>query len=504
MKIKYIVVFCLCVLGLITNSLPLISQNNQAGTDVLKNWTVFQEQGQFEKAIEQAKLIQEFAENTNNQELLALALNKEGLSLLKISKRTTVNRRAAKRSFEKSLELLATIENKDLEISNLTQLLAIAKLEEDEKSISVYQKQLNEIESIISSQESNEQLSQKVQLLGGEVKMLDSEKNKLQDKVASLSEAQMKAELLVSMQKHYLDSLQMTRMKDSFLLVKKEMELHDQAVQLTLKENEIQLKSSQRNFLFAIAGILLILAVGTFLRFTGIKKYNTILHAKNEALIEEKKRSETLLLNILPAIVAQELKESGSTKARRYEQATVMFTDFRNFSGIARSLSPEDLVAELDFYFKAFDKIIGKYRIEKIKTIGDAYMCVGGLPDVEGSTAKDVVFAALEIQELLIQLKNEREHTETPYFEARIGIHTGPLVAGVVGSIKFAYDIWGDTVNTASRLETNGEPWRVNISGTTYELVKKDFDCTPRGLIPIKNGKEIAMYFVNRPLHSNA
>lgn len=215
----------------------------------------------------------------------------------------------------------------------------------------------------------------------------------------------------------------------------------------------------------------------------------------------EQQRSERLLLNILPTMVAEELKKNGVTKARRYEQATVMFVDFKEFSKIAKLLPPEELVAELDTYFKAFDKIIKKYHIEKIKTIGDAYMCVGGLPDVEGSEPKDVVLAALEIQALLDQFRAERARVGKTFFEARIGIHTGPLVAGVVGSMKFAYDIWGDTVNIASRLESNGQPWRVNISAATYALVKDEFEFETRGIIPIKNNNEIAMYFVNAPLH---
>lgn len=244
---------------------------------------------------------------------------------------------------------------------------------------------------------------------------------------------------------------------------------------------------------------MLLIAAGAYSRFSEVKKYNIALNAKNEALLAEQQRSESLLLNILPAIVADELKQNGVTKARRYEQATVMFVDFKEFSKIAKALTPEQLVNELDVYFKAFDAIISKYKIEKIKTIGDAYMCVGGLPDVKGSSPKDVVMAALEIQALMEQYKMEREKANKPYFEARIGIHTGPLIAGVVGSMKFAYDIWGDTVNIASRLESNGQAHRVNISEATYELVKDHFEFETRGVIPIKNNNDIAMYFVNPP-----
>jgi len=285
-------------------------------------------------------------------------------------------------------------------------------------------------------------------------------------------------------------------MQDAFLLEKKELELKDQKTQVALQQNQLRLQSSQRNFFIAIAGILTLFAIGIYFRFSEIKKYNIILNAKNEALIAEQQRSEMLLLNILPAMVADELKNSGITKARRYEQATVMFSDFKDFSQIAKTLPPEQLVAELDVYFKAFDYIIGKYQIEKIKTIGDAYMCVGGIPDVKGSSPKDVVKAALEIQSLLAKFKVERQKAGKPFFEARIGIHTGPLVAGVVGSKKFAYDIWGDTVNVASRLETSSEAGRVNISETTYKLVKTEFKCEARGLVAIKNLNQVAMYFV--------
>ncbi len=207
-------------------------------------------------------------------------------------------------------------------------------------------------------------------------------------------------------------------------------------------------------------------------------------------------QSEALLLNILPKEIADELKVSGSAEPRQFEHVTVMFTDFKNFSKIAENLSPAELVAEIDTVFKGFDRIIGKYKIEKIKTIGDAYMCAGGLPVPNASHPYDMVHAAREIQQFIeLYIQECKEQGKEP-FEIRIGIHTGPVVAGIVGEKKFAYDIWGDTVNTASRMESSGVAGKINISGTTYELIKDKFNCVYRGKIQAKNKGEIDMYFV--------
>jgi len=209
-----------------------------------------------------------------------------------------------------------------------------------------------------------------------------------------------------------------------------------------------------------------------------------------------KKRSDELLLNILPSEVAEELKLKGSAEAKQFNDVTVMFTDFKNFTQISEKLSPAELVAEIHFCFKAFDAIIGRHNIEKIKTIGDSYMCAGGLPVSNETNAHDVIAAALEIQKFMQQhVEYRRSHGNEP-FEIRIGVHTGPVVAGIVGVKKFAYDIWGDTVNIASRMETSGEAGKVNISGATYELVKDKFKCTYRGKVQAKNKGEIDMYFV--------
>jgi len=201
-------------------------------------------------------------------------------------------------------------------------------------------------------------------------------------------------------------------------------------------------------------------------------------------------------LNILPEETAEELKEKGSATPKHYDKVSVLFTDFVGFTHIAARLTPEALVLELNKAFLAFDGIIDKYNLEKIKTIGDAYMCAGGIPVSNDTNPIDIVHAGLEIQQLMEKMKKEKELQGEAYWEIRLGIHTGPVVAGVVGKNKFAYDIWGDAVNTASRMESSGKSGKVNISGETYELVKNHFECTYRGKVLAKNKGEIDMYFV--------
>ncbi|HYV91468.1 MAG TPA: adenylate/guanylate cyclase domain-containing protein [Chitinophagales bacterium] len=224
--------------------------------------------------------------------------------------------------------------------------------------------------------------------------------------------------------------------------------------------------------------------------------FSVIVFRQRNKISKEKKRSDDLLLNILPSETAEELKQTGGAKAKSYDEVTVMFTDFKNFTQAAEKFSAEELVNEINDYFSEFDKIISKYNIEKIKTIGDSYMCAGGLPVANQTNAEDIVRAALDIQQLMQQHRQQREQQSQPFFEIRIGVHTGPVVAGIVGIKKFAYDIWGDTVNIASRMESSGEAGKVNISGSTYELEKEKFPCSYRGKIQAKNKGEIDMYFV--------
>jgi class 3 adenylate cyclase len=218
-----------------------------------------------------------------------------------------------------------------------------------------------------------------------------------------------------------------------------------------------------------------------------------LLALKNESLTLEKQKSDNLLLNILPFETAEELKQTGTAKSRRFNMVTVMFTDFKGFTKLSERLDPEKLVREIDRYFSFFDQVISKYYLEKIKTIGDAYLCAGGLPEENNTHAGDVALAALEIQEFMQQQKSNGDGL---FLEVRSGIHTGPVVAGIVGTKKFAYDIWGDTVNIASRMESSGEAGKVNISGTTYELIKDNFACLYRGKIAAKDKGDVDMYFI--------
>ena len=218
---------------------------------------------------------------------------------------------------------------------------------------------------------------------------------------------------------------------------------------------------------------------------------------------KQKAKSDELLLNILPFEVAEELKEKGYTTAKSFDEVTILFSDIKGFTHAAENMTAQGLVKEIDTYFSAFDRIMQQYGLEKIKTIGDAYIAAGGLPEQNTATVEKVVEAAITMQNTVEDFKKERIKNNLPYFELRIGIHSGPVVAGVVGIKKFQYDIWGDTVNLAARMEQSGEVGKINISQYTYDKVKDQFTCTHRGKIDAKNKGDVDMYFVEKKTPDN-
>ncbi|WP_177170900.1 adenylate/guanylate cyclase domain-containing protein [Maribacter orientalis] len=274
---------------------------------------------------------------------------------------------------------------------------------------------------------------------------------------------------------------------DSLVQIEKDIKVQLQ------HESEVQRKDKNRNLAIAAGIICFILAIGFFSRWQYVKKSKNVLK-------KEKDRSESLLLNILPAEIAEELKEKGEAKARDFDLVSILFTDFKGFTEKSAELTAAELIGEINHCFKAFDHICEKYGIEKIKTIGDAFMAAGGLPVPSTDSVQNTVMAALEMQSFMTQRFADKETAEGFTFEMRLGIHTGPVVAGIVGVKKFQYDIWGDTVNTAARIESSGAVGQVNISQHTYELLQdnKKFTFTHRGKIQAKGKGKIDMYFVTR------
>ena len=299
----------------------------------------------------------------------------------------------------------------------------------------------------------------------------------------------------------YRDSITNLKSVQQMADIRTNYEVSQKQIEVDLLEKDSQIQKlkekKQQNIIYATAIsllLILIITIGFYRRYKFIKKTNGIIE-------EEKNRSNQLLLNILPEETALELKRSGKVQAKKFDSVTVLFADFEGFTKYSENLSPEKLVESIDFYFSKFDTIMDKYNLEKIKTVGDAYMCAGGLPFPTKDHAHKIVLAALEIAQFVEASKNVNSENQTR-FEIRIGINTGPIVAGVVGIKKFSYDIWGDTVNIASRMESNSEAGKINISDFTYNIIKNDFDCKYRGEIEVKNKGMMKMYFVNDPLDS--
>lgn len=462
----------------------------------VKNYMHFFNAQDYDKAEDQAKSAYKLASHTKNKEAQAYALNLQAKAILKDGLKSSRKRKSAKKNLEESIVLLANSRNNSLKKENYEMLKLIAEQDKDNASVIIYSDKIRDMKTIMAKSIEEKKLEKEYAKLETNKKALENKVRNLSDDVSVLKTAKDISDSMFFEQKQMSDSLSLKSRYDSIMLIQKETAIEQQQNQLALQESQLSLQKSQRNFSYALAGLVTLLFIGMALRYFETTKHNAVLKVKNEIIESERKRSEELLLNILPGLIAHELKHTGQAKARSYQNASVLFTDFVKFSAVAQDLQPEEVVSVLDYYFTSFDEIISKYRVEKIKTIGDAYMLASGLPQENKDNPVEIVKAALEIQKFVEKSKNERKKKNLPFFEARIGIHTGPLVAGVVGHTKFAYDVWGDTVNVASRLETSCEPGRVNISSSTYEYIKEMYKCEYRGEVPIKNRGEVGMYYV--------
>ncbi|MDT0643454.1 adenylate/guanylate cyclase domain-containing protein [Zunongwangia sp. F363] len=267
--------------------------------------------------------------------------------------------------------------------------------------------------------------------------------------------------------------------------------------EVSQKQAEVDLLHQQRRYQKNIVIAACIALILFMLLAVGLYRRNIFIRRTNLIIEREKNRSDHLLLNILPEETAAELKNSGKVKAKKFEKVSVLFTDFKGFTNYAEHLSPEELVESVDFYFSHFDKIIEKHGLEKIKTLGDSYMCAAGVPFPVEDHAEKLIAAGLEMLDFVSKVKQENPKGGT-WFEMRVGINSGPVIAGVVGRKKFAYDIWGDTVNIASRMEACSEAGKLNISENTYNLIKDRYNCEYRGEIEVKNKGRMKMYFVKK------
>lgn len=435
--------------------------------------------------------------NKNNQ---ARAAYRAGLAIQE--QPGLFSRKKATEKFEQSVNLA---EDSKIKIAAYTELRALAEARNRKREAEDYSAAIELLKANIQAETAaqiNRRSAKNARAQNREMtealEKLNKERGYMQKRIDGLSLQQAQTDLLLAEQKNVLDSMRYSAVTDSLELISKDLALQSQRAELRERAATAELATTQRNLFLALAGLGLILAGAAFFLYLQSKKHAKVLEEKNAQISAEKERSNNLLLNILPVKVAEELKITGKSQPQHFKEATVMFTDFEGFSSIANRMSPQELVKDLDTVFKAFDKIIDKYNVEKIKTIGDAYMCVGGVRGTDNEQPSDLIHAALDMQDYLKVWNKKRNAAGKPAFKARIGIHTGPLVAGVVGSKKFAYDIWGDTVNVAARLETAGATDKVNISEATFKHVNGTFNYEERGKLPIKNLGEVKMFFVER------
>lgn len=465
-------------------------------------------QGDYNRAQKLADEANDFAKKINQPILRAKILNREGKTIMVSGgKKGLFGRERPGSKFSQSNDILkkAGAFKDPVFLDNLLQLSQLAqkagKLEEVQQlnnQIAAVKNGTYTSDGPVTRQEMHQELNVLSQELAKQKNARDTTqrfaarmlaesevlKNQLAEKEAAINmmtEGQVKVELMLMQQRQVLDSLLFRSRVDSLMLSNQNLALGE--------------AQASRNFSFAIAAVLFLLCGGVLYSFLRARQNSRVLSEKNQIIETERQRSDRLLLNILPASVAEELKLKGVTNARYFENVAVLFADFVNFTAIAERITPQQLVTDLDTCFRAFDAIIDRYELEKIKTIGDAYLCAGGLQGDTGSAVR-MVHAAREMQQWLTQWNTDRQQHGLPLYHARMGIHSGAVVAGVVGARKFAFDIWGDTVNIAARVEQAGEAGRINLSGAAYEAVRGQVACNFRGKIPVKNKGEIDMFFV--------
>lgn len=303
---------------------------------------------------------------------------------------------------------------------------------------------------------------------------------KAQQMVGNYKEATEYFELHIALSDSVLNQEKIKAVNE--LTAKYETELKEQQIQML--ETSQQLQQARFSRLVALSGLTLLILI-----MIGIIAWQ--IH-------RQRRKSDFLLSNILPKSAILELKKYGQVKARQYNNVSILFTDFVNFTAFAEKLSPDQLVAQIDICYRQFDQIIGRNQCEKIKTIGDAYMAVCGLPNADPDHALHLSKAALEIRDFMHYYNKHIRHADLPELRIRIGLHSGKVIAGVVGSNKFAYDIWGDSVNVAARMEQFGTPDFVNISAQTQRLLPSNAQTTYRGEIEVKGKGLIPMYYLEK------
>ena len=403
-------------------------------------------------------------------------------------------------------QLLLERSEKEIRLLLSRQELQEKELEEKQNEILLLQKdqeandanlRTKELETQKAQQEllllQSEQTAKEVNIRNRELQAQQAQQKLLLTQQKLLAEKKDQEILAIKQQE------ELTRMDAQRIQVEKEKS--EQQVELlqqneAISQLEIERQQTFQQFAYGLGALLGLLLIMMLSGFVYYRKASLRLASKNKEIELEQEKSEKLLLNILPRETAQELKMTGSATPKLYKKVTVLFTDFSEFTKISESMSPEELISELNECFKGFDRIIAKYNLEKIKTMGDGYLCAGGLPITNETNPMDAIYAAVEMQNFMQQRISEKQKSNLPYWNMRVGIHTGGVIAGVVGTQKFAYDIWGDTVNTASRMESGCDNGKINISEKTYQLVKDKFDCSYRGEIEIKHGNKLGMYFV--------